>query len=93
VDFLGANTPPAQVLSAARALGAQVVGIAFTPAADLNSARRDLRNLARALPPSVALWVGGSGASALGKMPARVEPLLTWPAIDAALSRARRAAS
>ena len=87
--LLGASTPPDQVIAAAHAFGAEVVGIALTPAADLVAARRDVQRLARGLPSSVALWLGGAGASALGKLPERVESIATWPALDAALARAR----
>lgn len=87
--LLGPNTPPEQVIAAAHAFGAQVVGIALTPAADLVTARRDLQRLDRGLPSSVALWVGGSGTDSLGKLPARVETVASWAAIDAALARAR----
>jgi len=87
--LLGASTPPDQVIAAAHAFGAEVVGIALTPAADLVAARRDLQRLARGLPGSVALWLGGAGASALGKLPERIESIATWPALDAALARAR----
>ena len=87
--LLGASTPPDQVIAAAHAFGAQVVGIALTEAADLGSARRDLHRLARGLPDSVALWLGGAGASALGKLPPRIEPIGSWAALDHALARAR----
>ncbi|HYQ25747.1 MAG TPA: MerR family transcriptional regulator [Polyangiaceae bacterium] len=87
--LLGASTPPDQVIAAAHAFGAQVVGIALTPAADLASARRDLQRLARSLPSSTALWLGGAGAGALGKLPERVETIDSWAALDAALARAR----
>ncbi|HYQ03754.1 MAG TPA: MerR family transcriptional regulator [Polyangiaceae bacterium] len=89
--LLGASTPPDQVIAAAHAFGAEVVGIALTPAADLGAARRDLQRLVRSLPSSVALWLGGSGASALGKLPERIESIASWPALDSALARARSA--
>jgi DNA-binding transcriptional MerR regulator len=88
--LLGANTPPEQVIAAAEALGARVVGIALTTAADPVVGRHELQRLARGLPMSVALWVGGGGARALGKVSARIEPVDSWLALDAALSRARQ---
>ncbi len=88
--LLGASTPPEQVVAAARALDAGVVGIALTPAANLPEAQRDLQRLARGLPAGVALWVGGAGAAALERVPSRVEQVQSWSAIDAALARARR---
>jgi len=88
--LLGASTPPDQLISAARALGASVVGIAVSPAAELPATRRQLRRVAAGLPQSVALWVGGAGARALGALPAPAEAVASWAAIDAALLRAQR---
>jgi MerR family transcriptional regulator, light-induced transcriptional regulator len=87
--LLGANTPPDQVLAAANSFGAAVIGIAVTPAADLRVTRQGISRLAREMPASVALWVGGGAGPLLGKLPARAEALVSWPAIDAALQRVR----
>jgi methanogenic corrinoid protein MtbC1 len=90
--LLGANTPPDEIVSAARALGATVVGIAVSPGAEMPATRRQLRLLAAGLPSSTALWVGGAGAGALGDLPAPAEVVPSWLAIDEALARARRRA-
>jgi len=87
--LLGANTPPEQVLAAAKSFGASVIGVAVTPAADLRETRRAMSRLSRDLPASVSLWVGGGAGALLGKLPERAEALVTWPAIDAALQRVR----
>lgn len=87
--LLGANTPPDQIISAAHALGASVVGIAVSPGAEITATRRELRSVAKGLPASTALWVGGAGAKALGDLPAQAEAVASWLAIDAALARAR----
>lgn len=91
--LLGASTPPDQVIASAHAFGARVVGIALTAAGDLGSAKRDLQRLARSLPNSVALWLGGAGASALGRLPERIDPIESWAALDGALARARKRAA
>ncbi|MES1184606.1 MAG: cobalamin-dependent protein, partial [Myxococcales bacterium] len=91
--LLGANTPPDQISSAARALGASVVGIAVSAAADMPATRRQLRRLAAELPSSTALWVGGAGAQSLGDLPAPAVAVTNWLAIDSALARARRRVS
>ena len=91
--LLGANTPPDQILAAAHAFRADVVGVAVTPGGDLAAKRRHLQRLARTLPSSVTLWVGGSDAATLGKLTERVVPLLTWAEIDSALAQAQRDAS
>ncbi len=90
--LLGPNTPPDQIVSAAKALGASVVGIAVSPAAELPPTRRQLRRVAAGLPASMALWVGGAGASGLGVLPRPAEAVTSWVAIDDALARARRLA-
>ncbi|MES1185709.1 MAG: MerR family transcriptional regulator, partial [Myxococcales bacterium] len=82
--LLGANTPPDQISSAARALGASVVGIAVSAAADMPATRRQLRRLAAELPSSTALWVGGAGAQSLGDLPAPAVAVTNWLAIDSA---------
>lgn len=87
--LLGANTPPEQVIAAAQSFGAAVIGIAVTPAADMGVTRRGISKLAREMPASVRLWVGGGAGTRLGELPARAEALVTWPAIDAALLRVR----
>lgn len=89
--LLGASTPPDQLIAAAHAFGAQVVGVALTPVGDLVSAQRDLQRLVRGLPESVALWLGGSGVAHLPRLPPRIEPTRSWAEIDAALARARGA--
>jgi DNA-binding transcriptional MerR regulator/methylmalonyl-CoA mutase cobalamin-binding subunit len=88
--LLGPNMPPDQIAAAARALGASVVGIAVSSVAEMPATRRQLGRLAAGLPSSTALWVGGAGTKALGKLPAPAEAVQSWLAIDAALARARR---
>jgi len=90
--LLGANTPPDQILAAAHAFRAEVVGVAITPGGDMAAKRRHLQRLAGALPSSVTLWVGGSAAADLGRLSERIVPLLTWSEIDGALAKACRAA-
>lgn len=87
--LMGANTPPEQVLAAAESFGAEVIGLAVTPAADLPVTRQALSRLARDTPASVALWLGGGAGPQLGTLPARFQALLTWSEIDAALQRVR----
>ena len=87
--FLGASTPPEQIIAAARAFDARVVGITLTPTTDVATASRDLGRLARGLPRGVALWAGGAGLQELGRISSRVEPVSSWTALDAALAKVR----
>jgi MerR family transcriptional regulator, light-induced transcriptional regulator len=86
--LLGASTPPEQIAAAARAFEATVVGVAHTVGGESVSTQRDLKQLRRALPASVALWLGGAGAL-LGRLPAGVTTVRTWTEVDAALAHAR----
>ena len=87
--LLGANTPADQILLAARALDVDAVGIGLTPPLNVAQKRSELQVLARGLPKSVGLWVGGSGVAALGRLPAGTDAVLSWAAVDSAIARAR----
>ena len=89
--LLGAGTPTAQLVSAATAFDASIVGVAVSPVVAAAATRRELRRLSADLPDSTSVWVGGSGAARLGRLPPRAELLLSWGAIDMALASARRA--
>ncbi len=86
---LGADTPPEQIVEAARALGASAVGLSISASSALRSASRAALWLAEALPPNVELWLGGGGASAVA--PAVPEAILvsTWLNLDTALTALR----
>jgi DNA-binding transcriptional MerR regulator len=88
--LLGASTPPEQLVSAAKALGASIIGVAISPAAERAATRRQLRRIARLLPEPMTLWVGGGGASTLGALPLDARAITSWSEIDAALANARR---
>jgi methylmalonyl-CoA mutase cobalamin-binding subunit len=88
--LLGAPTPTRDVLDAAKALGAQVVGLSVSEAADRRSVALEIRRLRRALTADVHLWVGGSGATALGPLGAGVRLVASWSALDDALDDRRQ---
>jgi DNA-binding transcriptional MerR regulator/methylmalonyl-CoA mutase cobalamin-binding subunit len=88
--MLGADTPPDQIIAAARALGPRAVGVSISLAADLPEAGRALAVLARGLRPhTIELWVGGAGSSGM-ELPEGTRPLSDWPEIDSALLALRR---
>jgi MerR family transcriptional regulator, light-induced transcriptional regulator len=89
--FLGASTPPAQIIAAARAFDARVVGITLTPTTEPAATSRELARLARGLPAGTALWAGGAGLKELRRLSSRVEPVMSWAALDAALAKVRAA--
>lgn len=95
--LLGADTPPAEIVEAARALSADAVGVSISGAADLRIAQKSARAIARELPAGVELWLGGAGAAAAQVSGAAVRTIGTWSELDRALaelggSRRRREA-
>lgn len=57
---LGLQTPPSELLRAARAYRADIVALSFTPCLGFNQVLEALADLRRDLPSEVQLWVGGS---------------------------------
>ncbi|HVE53998.1 MAG TPA: cobalamin-dependent protein [Ramlibacter sp.] len=57
---LGARVPVQQLAKAARAFGADVVGVSFTASMNPSHVLRGLDQLRGDLPPEVAVWAGGS---------------------------------
>lgn len=89
---LGADTPPAQIVEAARALAVDAVGLSISPAYDAREASRAVSWLLANLPRDVQLWLGGSGARSITPAPSSVPaPVLvaTWADLDAALAALR----
>jgi DNA-binding transcriptional MerR regulator/methylmalonyl-CoA mutase cobalamin-binding subunit len=83
--LLGAETPALQLVDAARALDADVVGITITPSANRRLARDGIAVLERKLPEHVEVWVGGSGEAGLSFRSGRVRVVPTWSDLDAVL--------
>jgi len=59
VLYLGPNLPAAEIVSAAARVDARVVAIGLTPANHRDPVLEDVRWLARRLPASTELWIGG----------------------------------
>ena len=79
--LLGGPTPTREVIEAARALDADVVGLTVTPAADRKATRKGIRALRKGLPPHIPVWVGGEGATALGVEGNETRLVLSWRSI------------
>lgn len=84
--LLGPDTPPAEVVGAARALSADVVGLSISSAADARAAQKGARAIARELPRGVDLWLGGAGAAALDVSGPSVRKIASWADVDRALA-------
>lgn len=62
VCYLGPNLPPSELAAAAAETDAAILGLSLALAPD-EAGLAALQDLADALPPQVALWLGGHGAS------------------------------
>lgn len=91
--LVGASTPPDQIVAAARALDADVVGLTITPASDPIATPEQVAWIARELPARSRLWLGGVGAQRVEPRAARkgatVRVVGDWEALDDALADAR----
>ncbi len=87
--LLGVNTPPAQIVEAARALGAAVVGISVSAASDSRWTAEQLQTISGKLPERVRVWVGGRHALELGLDDGRIDKVVTWADLDRALEQLR----
>lgn len=83
--LLGASTPPEDIVRATQRLGAEVVGLTISAAADRNETRRQLRALRKALPENVPIWLGGGGAAAVDPRGASGQLIDTWAKLDGAI--------
>jgi methylmalonyl-CoA mutase cobalamin-binding subunit len=72
--MLGADTPPEQIVAAARAFDVDAVGVSIPRGRGTGEAREQVLEMRRALPARTELWLGGEGALELelGRAPVRV---------------------
>jgi DNA-binding transcriptional MerR regulator/methylmalonyl-CoA mutase cobalamin-binding subunit len=70
--YLGPDLPTGEVVAAAGATRAGAVAVSTSRCAPVRQRERAVRELRRALPRDVALWIGGSGSEGLS-LPARAE--------------------
>jgi len=62
VDYLGADLPPEVIGTHAKRVAAAVVAISLVMTRETRGPERQLAALRKTLPPSIEIWVGGSGA-------------------------------
>lgn len=72
---LGAQTPLAEIVRAAQANRAQIVGLSFSPAFNAQLLQRGLQDLRSRLPVDVEIWAGGSHPVLQRRAPEGVTPV------------------
>lgn len=87
--LLGVSTPRDQIVKAARALGADVVGLTITGSSDAASAAADLRWMLSELPRRVEVWAGGESAPKLAIHDPGLKTIATFTELESALERVR----
>jgi DNA-binding transcriptional MerR regulator/methylmalonyl-CoA mutase cobalamin-binding subunit len=88
--ILGADTPPDQIVAAARALDADAVGLSIPRGGGAKHAPAQLREIRKGLPPHVALWIGGGGASAVAPAGEPIRVARSFADVDDLLGEARK---
>lgn len=88
--YLGPNLPAGEFTAGARQVRARVVALGYTGSESAPAGVACIAELARQLPPDVALWVGGAGAEeARAAAPGRVTALADFAAYERALAELR----
>ncbi len=80
--LLGMNTPPDQIVSAAKAHDVTAVGLSVVLPPDPARAAKQVKAIASALPRRVRLWVGGQGAPLLGLKGDAIRVVSSWSDLD-----------
>lgn len=83
---LGANTPVAEIVRAALANRAQIVGLSFSPGSHTPQLLQGLMDLRAQLPAGVQLWAGGSHSALRKRLPAGVVAVDSLAQIPALLA-------
>jgi methanogenic corrinoid protein MtbC1 len=90
--LLGVETPPPQIVKAARSHAVDAVGLLVTQASDLKVTNTHLRWMLGELPRRVRIWVGGAGGAELGIRDEAVRIVATWSDLDESISTLPRRA-
>lgn len=72
---LGTQTPVAEIVRAAQANRAQIVGLSFSPAFNAQLLQRGLQDLRSRLPAGIEIWAGGSHPVLQRRAPEGVTPV------------------
>lgn len=76
--LLGVDTPPDQIVEAAVALRARVVGVGVSPTSNRDTTSEHVRWMLGELPLGIDVWLGGKAASSLRLSHPRLREICTW---------------
>jgi MerR family transcriptional regulator, light-induced transcriptional regulator len=84
VRLLGVDTPTDEIIEAALALDADVLGISISPAAEPTAASAEIEKILAGLPEHVELWLGGKAAPGVAIESRRIHLVTSWDDVDRA---------
>ncbi|MCS6762776.1 MAG: cobalamin B12-binding domain-containing protein [Candidatus Protistobacter heckmanni] len=87
---LGVQTPPADIVKAVRAQGADIVALSFSSTQLPRAVAAGLRDLRALLPAGVQIWAGGVGLARVPRLPEGVKVMLDLDDIEPALTEWRK---
>ena len=90
---LGTQTPLSDIVGAADAHRADIVGLSFSESFPLRLATACLQSLNNALAPSVGIWIGGRATVRLGVLPAGITRIDSLDELQPALDGWRASAA
>jgi DNA-binding transcriptional MerR regulator/methylmalonyl-CoA mutase cobalamin-binding subunit len=85
--LLGVDTPPDQIVEAARALGARVVGLSVSSSANADETLENVRWMLARSPESLEIWLGGRATADFEIGQRRLRCVPTWADVDRELER------
>ena len=83
---LGVDTPPDQIVKAARSHAVDAVGLLVTGASNLEEAATHVRWMLAELPRRIPIWIGGDAAPRLDLPAESVRVIVEWSDLDAAVA-------
>jgi MerR family transcriptional regulator, light-induced transcriptional regulator len=84
--LLGVDTPPEQIVEAAREYAVDAVGLLVTAASDLKATSKHVRWLLAQVPRRVSIWIGGGTGRELDIHDEALQVIDAWSDLDSAIA-------